>query len=76
MPESFSEPTGCTPLFLYNLDVFGHCSGHLCVNAPHPDLLEQALGGVPEEPILHLVMLELNLEMVVSGEAKLPLLER
>ena len=43
------------------------------------DLLEQALGVeevVPEEPILHLVMLELELEIVVLEEPTLPLLER
>ena len=49
------------------------------LDASHPNLLEQASGAeevVPEEPILHLVMLELELEMAVSGEPTLPLLER
>ena len=49
------------------------------LDAPHLDLPEQALGTeevVLEEPILHLVALELELEMAVSGEPTLPLLER
>ena len=49
------------------------------IRCPHLDLPEQALGAVevvPEEPICHLFMLEQELEMVVSGEPTLPLLER
>ena len=49
------------------------------LDAPHPDLPEQASGPeevVPEEPILHVVTLELELEMAVSGKPTLPLLGR
>ena len=49
------------------------------LGTPHLDLPEQALEVeevVPEEPTLHLVMLELEMGMVVSGEPTLPLLER
>ena len=45
------------------------------LDAPHLDLPEQASGAedvVLEEPILSLVMLELELEMAVLGEPTLP----
>ena len=45
------------------------------LDAPHLDLLEQASGAeevVPEEPILHLVMLKLELEMAILGNPPSP----